>query len=66
VSGTGSPSPDPVPESPCIGICLIDPANGRCRGCQRSVAEITSWYSATAAEKRAMLALLAARREGSK
>jgi hypothetical protein len=54
-----------VPESPCIGICLIDPASGYCRGCLRSVAEIASWYSATVAEKQAMLRSLAARRESS-
>ncbi|MGH7060057.1 MAG: DUF1289 domain-containing protein [Stellaceae bacterium] len=57
--------PARIPESPCIGICLIDPATGHCRGSLRSVAEIASWYSATVKEKRAMLASLAARREGS-
>lgn len=65
---TGEDSGDPVssPESPCIGICLMDPATGRCRGCLRSIAEITRWYGATAAEKRAMLALLERRRGGSR
>ena len=51
-----------MPASPCIGICLVDPANGRCRGCLRSIAEIAKWYAASAAEKRAMLAVLAERR----
>ena len=66
MTGADGGRSDPVPESPCIGICLIDPATGRCRGCLRALAEITRWYSATAAEKRAMLALLEARREASK
>jgi predicted Fe-S protein YdhL (DUF1289 family) len=51
-----------IPVSPCVGICLVDPATGLCRGCQRSVAEIAAWYRASAAEKRAMIARLEARR----
>jgi uncharacterized protein len=53
---------EPIPASPCVGICLVDPATGYCRGCARSVAEIAAWYGANAAEKRAMLARLAERR----
>ncbi len=51
-----------APVSPCVGICLLDPATGYCRGCLRSVDEIASWYDASAAEKRAMLARLHQRR----
>jgi len=51
-----------VPASPCIGICLIDPATCQCRGCLRTVDEITGWYYANSAEKRAMLATLEDRR----
>jgi uncharacterized protein len=54
--------PDPAPASPCIGVCLVDPATGHCRGCLRSIAEITNWYAASPAEKRAILAALAGRR----
>lgn len=50
------------PVSPCIGICLMDPATRMCRGCLRKVEEIAAWYEATAAEKRAILARLAHRR----
>jgi uncharacterized protein len=50
------------PVSPCRGICLMDPASGLCRGCLRTIAEIARWYAAGAAEKRALLAVLAARR----
>jgi predicted Fe-S protein YdhL (DUF1289 family) len=52
-----------LPASPCVGICLVDPATRHCRGCLRTVDEIARWYDAGAAEKRAMLALLAARRD---
>jgi uncharacterized protein len=51
----------PLP-SPCIGICLVDPASRRCRGCLRSLDEIATWYTANATEKRAILVRIAARR----
>jgi hypothetical protein len=54
---------DELPASPCIGICIVDPAMRRCRGCLRTVEEIARWYEATPAEKRMLLATLAARRE---
>ena len=53
---------EPAPASPCIGICLIDPATRRCRGCLRYIDEIATWYDASAAEKRTILARLAERR----
>ena len=59
------PSPsERHPVSPCIGVCLIDPASRTCRGCLRTIAEIARWYEASAAEKRAILARLAERRRG--
>ena len=48
--------------SPCIGICLMDPATRTCRGCLRTIEEIAGWYDASAAEQQAILAGLAARR----
>jgi hypothetical protein len=51
-----------APFSPCIGICLIDPATRRCRGCLRTIDEIATWYEANADEKREILACVAARR----
>jgi uncharacterized protein len=57
-----APTPERAPDSPCIGVCLLDPATGRCRGCLRNVAEIATWYEASAAEKRAILARVAERR----
>jgi predicted Fe-S protein YdhL (DUF1289 family) len=40
----------------------MDPATRMCRGCFRTVEEIRAWYEASAAEKRAILARLEARR----
>lgn len=55
-------STDAHPASPCLGICLMDPATRICRGCLRTVDEIRAWYDATAADKRAILARLETRR----
>ena len=57
----GAAEPDPA--SPCLGICLMDPATRMCRHCLRTIAEIAGWYDASPAEKRAILARLAVRRE---
>jgi len=62
---TGDPSlpqAAAAPASPCLGICLMDPATRICRGCLRTIAEIAGWYDASPAEKRAILTRLAARR----
>jgi predicted Fe-S protein YdhL (DUF1289 family) len=59
--GTDPASSERVPASPCIGICLVDPATGQCRGCLRNVAEIATWYEASAAEKRTILGRIAER-----
>jgi predicted Fe-S protein YdhL (DUF1289 family) len=54
--------PEPSPYSPCLGICLMDPATRMCRGCLRTIGEIRGWYEATAADKRAILDRLEVRR----
>ena len=56
-----TPPVDAAPASPCLGICLMDPATRTCRGCRRTIAEIAGWYDASPAEKRAILARLATR-----
>ncbi|WP_334145827.1 DUF1289 domain-containing protein [Hyphomicrobium sp.] len=48
-------------ESPCIKICVIDPADGLCEGCRRSRHEIARWTSYTDAERRRIMAELATR-----
>jgi predicted Fe-S protein YdhL (DUF1289 family) len=53
---------EPTPVSPCLGICLMDPRTRTCRGCLRTVEEIAGWYTASNAEKRAILERLDGRR----
>ena len=55
---------DAPPASPCLGICLMDPATRMCRGCLRTIDEIRAWYEASAAEKRAILTRLDERHRG--
>jgi len=49
--------------SPCVNICRMDETNGYCEGCRRSLEEIAFWSQYTASEKRAVLALLPARKQ---
>lgn len=44
-------SPGPVP-SPCLQVCVMDPADGQCKGCQRNIDEIIAWGTASDAYKR--------------
>ena len=48
--------------SPCINVCRMDAASGYCEGCRRTLDEIASWSTYSAAEKRAVLAQLPARK----
>ena len=48
-------------ESPCIDVCEMDPATGYCKGCTRTIEEITAWSRIGDDEKRAILARVAAR-----
>ncbi|MFA9275739.1 MAG: DUF1289 domain-containing protein [Candidatus Aquirickettsiella gammari] len=33
-------------DSPCVKLCEIDKQNGLCKGCLRTIAEITIWSKA--------------------
>jgi uncharacterized protein len=48
--------------SPCINICTLDPAGRYCVGCYRTLDEIAAWSRLDAAAKRAVIAVLPARR----
>lgn len=50
--------------SPCIKVCVIEPASGWCLGCGRTGAEIAAWPFLDAAEREAVVAGLAARLSG--
>ncbi len=45
-------------ESPCIDICSLDPVDGLCAGCHRSIEEIMGWTGYTSAERLAIMAEL--------
>ena len=49
--------------SPCVNVCRMDAKSGYCEGCRRTLEEIASWSIYNAAEKRAVLALLPARKQ---
>jgi uncharacterized protein len=49
--------------SPCTRVCVIDPVSKLCRGCLRTIDEITDWAGKSPAEKRAVLAQVEERRE---
>jgi predicted Fe-S protein YdhL (DUF1289 family) len=48
--------------SPCINVCTMNEVTGLCNGCLRTLDEIASWSVYDAAEKRAVLAQLPARK----
>jgi len=37
--------------SPCIGVCILDPATGLCRGCWRGIDEIAGWPAMSGSER---------------
>jgi uncharacterized protein len=49
-------------ETPCTNICQIDRATGMCRGCARTIAEITAWSSMTREERCRIMSELEARK----
>ena len=49
-------------ESPCNKICVVEQASGLCRGCNRTLTEISYWARYTRAEKLAVLAAIAQRK----
>jgi predicted Fe-S protein YdhL (DUF1289 family) len=51
------------PISPCIGVCIIDPASGFCLGCARTIPEIAGWLDFSPEEKQRLLETLAERKQ---
>lgn len=54
------------PISPCVGVCIIDPASGYCLGCARTIPEIAGWLDFSAEEKQRILAALDERQQRTK
>lgn len=53
-------------KSPCVSICVMDPATGWCEGCFRTLAEIGAWARFSDAERDAAMRLLPARRKSAR
>lgn len=52
-----------VASSPCIKVCVIDPASGLCEGCGRTLQEIAQWARLSEVERQAIMAELPERRK---
>jgi monothiol glutaredoxin len=51
------------PQSPCIKVCVLDAAAGRCTGCLRTLNEIAGWSSMSAEAQWAVVRALDDRRK---
>lgn len=60
-SQPSSPVSETGPMSPCISICTLD-ERGCCRGCFRSVEEISGWLRMSGEERWAVIRAAEARR----
>jgi uncharacterized protein len=49
-------------ETPCIDVCEMDAHSGLCIGCGRTLDEIARWAEMSPQERRAVMALLSARK----
>ncbi|KAF0135533.1 MAG: hypothetical protein FD153_2088 [Rhodospirillaceae bacterium] len=50
--------------SPCVGVCVMDEDKGWCKGCYRTLHEITVWGALTLVERRKILLVVTHRRIG--
>lgn len=48
--------------SPCINLCQMDPTKRLCRGCFRTLDEISAWSRLDDSSKAEVLAIVAKRR----
>jgi len=48
-------------DSPCTRVCEVDAESGLCRGCHRTMAEISRWMNYSRVEKLAVLEKVAQR-----
>jgi predicted Fe-S protein YdhL (DUF1289 family) len=58
-------APKEIP-SPCVNVCQMNPYNGLCRGCLRTIEEIAGWLDLSANEKLAVLQKIEERRRTGK
>lgn len=50
-----------ITESPCVQVCIVDPASRLCVGCGRTIDEITAWAAMAPDVRRQVMAELPAR-----
>jgi uncharacterized protein len=50
-------------ESPCIGVCVIEPNTDLCEGCFRTLDEVAGWGTSSASERREILDRVEQRRD---
>lgn len=48
-------SPAPI-KTPCVKVCFVDPADGICVGCFRTMDELGLWTKYSDAEREAIMA----------
>jgi predicted Fe-S protein YdhL (DUF1289 family) len=48
----------PPIESPCVNICVLDPASEFCLGCGRNLTEVAHWTRYSDTERAAIMAAL--------
>ena len=53
----------PYPTTPCVAVCQIDPNNGLCLGCYRTLKEIAQWGKFSEPQRQALLSDLQRRRD---
>ena len=53
---------DQIP-SPCVSVCAIDPANGYCTGCYRTLDEIAAWVELDSTQRLAVWEALTERKK---
>jgi len=61
-SGERQGAPAPVVGSPCISVCILDPAGTNvCIGCGRTLDEVAAWSTLSNAQRRDVVARCPAR-----
>ncbi len=48
-------NPEFDPPSPCIGVCMMNPATQLCEGCYRTIDEIADWWDLNGAAKQTVI-----------
>ena len=56
-------NPDDLPDSPCVGVCMVDKETKVCIGCLRTLKEIGGWRNMTLDQKREVVAACKVRAE---